>query len=91
MKKSDITAKLTKHEIYGMLAILIAGLILVIGNLLFDWHFQTWRYEFWGLPSSYNSHSFSNLIFNLIWLHLPAFAGAWMVISAIRFFRKNKN
>lgn len=74
----------------GMIFLLILGLILCIGGLLFVWKIGAFDTAgFFGKNPVGNNPSYQKDI--LFLLHLPWIAGVWMMQAAIKYFyRKRK-
>ena len=85
----------SQNERSGMIFVLIAGLLLLGGNLFLTWKMRAWDFDSWGfyINSSYTYwRSVGNFLFFNILLHLPCVAGGWMIIAAVKyFFRQRKN
>ena len=77
-----------KIERGGMMAVLIIGLILSAGGLIFAWMIGAFDIKgFFGKNHGYSPRVEADI---LCLLHAPWVTGAWMSCAAINHFRKKK-
>ena len=79
----------SQNERSGMIFVLIAGSLLLGGNLFLTWKMRAWDFDSWGfyISSTYTWwRSVGNFLFFNILLHLPCIPGTWMIWAAVKYF-----